>query len=97
MSDASGTGSIGPSGLQFSTGIKYPVVELKPVAIIVVSRQTAQEEAAQITVNAFSIEDLYAAVTAAGEALRKRTEDNNLRLLTIRDPIPAMNAPGGRA
>lgn len=68
--------------------------EKKPVATVGISRATAQEEMVQVSVNVFEMttEAIYAAVTAAGDALVKRLEENNKRLSVIRDPIPGMKS-----
>lgn len=68
--------------------------EKKPVATVGMSRATAQEEMVQVSVNVFEVstEAIYAAITAAGEALIKRLEDNNKKLAIIRDPIPGMKS-----
>jgi len=51
----------------------------KPVAIIQVSRHTAPEESASITVNAYKLDrnDIYKAIQEAGEAMRLRLMENN--------------------
>lgn len=66
----------------------------KPVAaVIVVSRRTAEEETASITVNASAVDRkvIFDALTEAGEALRARLVENNTYLdNAVKDVIPAM-------
>jgi len=52
----------------------------KPVAIIQISRLTATEENTTVTVNAYKLNrnDIFKAMSEAGEALRMRLIDNNL-------------------
>ena len=76
----------------------------KPTAVITVNRLTSQEESVQVsmTISELTEEAIYAAVSAAGEALVKRVAVNNSRLMAVTNPIPAMadaftNGKGGRA
>ena len=67
----------------------------EPMAVITVSRRTAEEETAQITVNAYKLNraDIYNALAEAGEALRLRLiENNNYMANLVKDPIPAMGS-----
>lgn len=66
----------------------------QPKAIITVTRATAQEEHCQIVLNAeeATVESLFDAVHAAGEALCKRVEECNQKQLSVQDPIPSMQA-----
>jgi hypothetical protein len=70
--------------------------EKKPKAIITIARATAQEESVQVTVNADEVtqEAIYSAIKAAGDALVQRLEENNQKLVSVRDPIPALKSRG---
>lgn len=72
----------------------------KPVAaVIVISRRTAEEETAQITVNASAVDRkvIFDALTEAGEALRARLVENNSYMDNlVKDRIPSMNSKAGR-
>jgi len=72
-------------------------LEEKPKAVIVVSRHTAQEEVCQITVNAMKAdrEEIFNAITEAGEALILRLQANNLKMAHVMDPIPSYASPQG--
>ena len=73
----------------------------KPTAVITVNRLTSQEESVQVsvTINELTEDEIYKAVSIAGEALRRRVAFNNEHLMNniVKDPIPPMNSKGGRA